>query len=403
LAVAASAIAGCPGDPTEASTVSGTGSAGTETSVSAEGPTTLDDDSVSVTGTDSDPTDTDTSDPGICGNRIVEDGETCDLGPDNTMGAMCTHECQANVCGDSYVGYSESCDPPGDGCRDDCILVSCGNGEVDDGEECDPPMEGVCLRNCRWPEACGDGTIDPNDGEDCEGTDLGEATCSSIGKGFTDGMLQCDADCHFITTGCTICQNGIAESPEQCDGSDVDGSSCAMLGYVGGELGCTNSCTFDDSACHNCGNAVLDAGEQCDGSALGDSDCESLGFAPSDMLSCNADCTFDTSGCSLCGNGEVDGTEQCDGNDFNGQDCGDFGFDSGALVCTGGCQVNATMCCNSNIGDTCNNNAQCCGALDCHTDDDVCCIPNGLSCQNNEDNCCTGSCSMGGNGDCQAA
>jgi hypothetical protein len=39
---------------------------------------------------------------------------------------------------------------------------------------------------------------------------------------------------------------------EQCDGSDLDGYSCASLGHLGGSLGCDASCNFDVSGCADC-------------------------------------------------------------------------------------------------------------------------------------------------------
>ncbi len=51
---------------------------------------------------------------------------------------------------------------------------------------------------------CGDGFIDP--GEDCEGSDLGGATC--VSEGFTGGSLSCNASCVFVTSSCTSGSGG---------------------------------------------------------------------------------------------------------------------------------------------------------------------------------------------------
>ncbi len=45
---------------------------------------------------------------------------------------------------------------------------------------------------------CGDGIIEG--GEDCEGIDLGGATCESLG--YPGGVLTCDIACSFDTSGC---------------------------------------------------------------------------------------------------------------------------------------------------------------------------------------------------------
>jgi len=47
----------------------------------------------------------------------------------------------------------------------------------------------------------------------------------------------------------SVCGNNIKESGEQCDGSDLGGASCQSLGYSGGTLSCRPDCTFDTSGC----------------------------------------------------------------------------------------------------------------------------------------------------------
>src|SRR5206468_1474618 len=66
-----------------------------------------------------------------------------------------------------------------------CLRASlCGNGQLDDGEECDDGPENSdtlpdhCRTDCSDPW-CGDGVVDPGDGEECE----------------PPGTLLCDADC----------------------------------------------------------------------------------------------------------------------------------------------------------------------------------------------------------------
>ena len=48
---------------------------------------------------------------------------------------------------------------------------------------------------------CGNGTIEPEIGEVCDGTDLGLASCSSIG--WSTGTLACSASCRFETSACS--------------------------------------------------------------------------------------------------------------------------------------------------------------------------------------------------------
>lgn len=91
---------------------------------------------------------------------------------------------------------------------------------------------------------CGDGTIDP--GEDCEGSDLDGATCASLG--FVQGKLKC-SQCQYNTNKCTFCGNGQVNDGEQCDGADLDGADCEDLGFTGGTLQCTDKCDFDTAEC----------------------------------------------------------------------------------------------------------------------------------------------------------
>jgi hypothetical protein len=90
---------------------------------------------------------------------------------------------------------------------------------------------------------CGDGVIDAMIGEECEGTDLGGATCMSLG--FDTGTLTCDDQCHLVKTLCTkLCGNGVKDPGEQCDG-DAGVPGCSDWGYVA----CTSSCTVDRTHC----------------------------------------------------------------------------------------------------------------------------------------------------------
>ena len=45
------------------------------------------------------------------------------------------------------------------------------------------------------------------------------------------------------------CGDNLQESPEECDGTDLDGSTCQSFGFASGTLGCTATCTFDTSLC----------------------------------------------------------------------------------------------------------------------------------------------------------
>ncbi len=124
------------------------------------------------------------------------------------------------------------------------------------------------------------------------------------------------------------CGNGIAESREQCDGTDLRGRSCETEGFASGTLTCATTCTLDTSACTNepapaCGDGVVNQDtEACDGDDLYGLTCADLDY-DGGTLSCDASCQFDERGCTVdppasaeCGNGVLDGAfEECDGLD----------------------------------------------------------------------------------------
>jgi hypothetical protein len=94
--------------------------------------------------------------------------------------------------------------------------------------------------------ACGDGIID--NGEQCDGSDLGSATCQS--EGFVNGTLTCTASCTFDLAVCSTCGDGIVSGDEACDGSDFGGATCVSLGHAPGNLACSSDCsTIDTSGC----------------------------------------------------------------------------------------------------------------------------------------------------------
>lgn len=94
----------------------------------------------------------------------------------------------------------------------------------------------------------------------------------------------------------TLCGNAQIEQGEECDGTNLGGKTCASLGFApGGTLGCVE-CHVDTSGCSNCGNGTIDRGEQCDLDDLGGRDCLLLGFTGG-ALDCTAQCKITTAGC----------------------------------------------------------------------------------------------------------
>ena len=247
------------------------------------------------------------------------------------------------------------------------VNVGCGNGVREVGEECDGGDLGgaTCLSlgysggslgcasdctfdrsGCDIPDGCGNGLVDP--GEDCDGVNLGGETCES--QGYTGGTLACAQQCVFDPTGCTsdaVCGDGVVTVPEECDGVNLGGATCVSLGHLGGDLACDSLCAFDLSGCVDeiCGNGVAEPAEDCDGIDLGGATCVSRGF-PAGVLACGPSCSFDETGCvdHLCGNGVAEPTEDCDGVDLGAATCLDLGYVGGTLACGPSCSFDETGC-----------------------------------------------------------
>ena len=127
---------------------------------------------------------------GQCGNGLVDLGEDCDDG-NNDSGDGCSSTCRREVvtCGNGVVeawGFEE-CDDgnliSGDGCSAVCTIegTTCGNGMIEAGEQCDDGnnIAGDGCVGCRLEGPCGDGVI--NAGEQCDdgNTNPGDS-CSPI-------------------------------------------------------------------------------------------------------------------------------------------------------------------------------------------------------------------------------
>lgn len=195
----------------------------------------------------------------VCGDQKKNGLEVCD-GTD-LGGAICqdlgfyggTLACTANCtfetsactgrCGDGVVqaSFGEACD-----------------GSVFAGATCEQlgyhGGELACTTDCRLNETgctlfgrCGDGVIDGSF-EECDTILPPNTTCNTLGH--YGGTLACNTDCTFDVSSCERCGDGIVQSDrgEVCDGSDLGIATCTNLGLPDGHLAC-RTCQYDTSGC----------------------------------------------------------------------------------------------------------------------------------------------------------
>lgn len=144
------------------------------------------------------------------------------------------------LCNDGSTTYSATgCDGHG-GVKS--YYTVCGDGIVDTGEQCDNGSNNsdndpnACRTDCRFAY-CGDGVIDS--GEQCDREYLGGAICTDFDKNgvmsnsiqepwYWGGTLKCSNSCKYDLSQCHYCGDGIVQSQqEQCDdGNNIDDDGC---------------------------------------------------------------------------------------------------------------------------------------------------------------------------------
>ncbi len=144
----------------------------------------------------------------------------------------------------------------------------------------------------------------------------GAACTSEPVSGFDQYLAQCSDDvvaASVMGGSLPACGDGSIDVPgEQCDGSDLGGASCVSLGFAGGALACDGSCVFDTGPCQSA--ASLSAVHQ-DVSPLTD-----LIVASTTPVYCGLD-----GSCEVTANGPNVQTRLAGSGTFTGLDCAPTG------------------------------------------------------------------------------
>jgi alpha-tubulin suppressor-like RCC1 family protein len=282
-------------------------------------------------------------------------GTTCqDLGYYD--GALaCGLDCRFDVgscvtfgrCGDGTIQktFGEQCEGA-DVDEQDCPARGYYGGELRCGTDCHFD-ESLCIAVGR----CGDETIQTAFEEVCDGVNLDGQSC--LGLGYHGGALACSQDCRALDESDCVAVGRCGDETiqaafeEVCDGVNLDGQSCLGLGYHGGALaGNRDWRALDESDCvavGRCGDELVQTlfSEECDGSNLDGASCASLHYHGG-TLSCDGACRFILTDCEAagwCGDSVIQGAqEQCEAGQLSGMTCRALGHFSGNLACSADCQ-----------------------------------------------------------------
>jgi len=245
---------------------------------------------------------------------------------------------------------------------------------------------------------CGNDIIE--EGEECDGVDLGGSACADVDPGFVGGTLACGATCTFDASGCTIDPGAAVVAineltSEAVLAGDFMGPNDAIeLHNAGGIAADVSGWQISDDAMFLPEKTyVFPAGTMIEPGAfvvllsvdllsgtgdfpfgISDSVEETITLVDADGVMVDAIATNgyearvsycrlpDASGpwfqceqtfgaanqlaATACGNGMIEDVEECDGDDVGGVTCEALalGYTGGAIACTGACNLDADGC-----------------------------------------------------------
>ncbi len=209
---------------------------------------------------------------------------------------------------------------------------------------------GACLEadvvSCADSRVCPSGSRCDDERNRCVSPEQ-QVACNGLADAAPCVISGAAGTCRAGTCDPLICGDGMRTGTESCDGADLGDASCMSLGFYSETTGlrCADDCRFDTSGCSGaCGDGILNGNEQCDSADLGTADCRSAGFYDGPGLKCSPFCIWDVSSCTgKCGDGEINGGELCDGV-APADTCVDLGFDAGPLQCSLACSAGFATC-----------------------------------------------------------